>query len=43
MVMEELDPPISWDGIKKSTTKLANKKSLGLNGILPNAFKALKN
>ena len=39
--MEEIDHPISWDEIKKSTTKLANKKSPGLNGFLPNAFKAL--
>ena len=42
-VMEELDHPISWDEIKKSTTKLANDKSPGLNGVPPNAFKALDN
>ena len=39
--MEELYHPISWDDIKKSTTKLANGKAPGLNGVQPNAFKAL--
>ena len=43
MVMEELYLPISWDEIKKATTKLANNKAPGLNYILPNAFKALNN
>ena len=28
-----------WD--QKSTTKLANDKAPGLNGVLPNVFKAL--
>ena len=40
-VMDELDHPISWDEIKKSTTKLDNYKSPGINGVPPNAFKAL--
>ena len=31
----------SWDDIKKSTTKLANNKAPGLNGVTPNKFKAL--
>ena len=31
-VMDELDQPISWDDIKKATTKLANNKAPGLNG-----------
>ena len=39
--MEELDHPISWDEIKKITTKLANKKGPGLNGVPTDAFKAL--
>ena len=39
--MERLDHPISWDEIMKSTTKLANEKSPGLNGVPPNAFKAI--
>ena len=42
-VMEGLDPPILWGDIKKSTTKLGNDKSPGLNGLLPNTFKALNN
>ena len=37
-VIEELDHPISWDWIKKSTTKLANDKSPGLDGVPPNSF-----
>ena len=40
-VMEELDHPISWDEINKATNKLANDKAPGLNGVLPNVFKAL--
>ena len=40
-VMDELYQTISWDEIKKATTKLTNDKSPGLNGVLPNAFKAL--
>ena len=40
-VMEELDHPISWDDIKTSTTKLSNNKAPVLNGVPPNAFKAL--
>ena len=40
-VMDELDQPISWDEINKSTTKLANDKAPGLNGVPPNVFKAL--
>ena len=40
-VMYEIDQPISWDEINKSTTKLANDKAPGLNGVPPNAFKAL--
>ena len=39
--MDELYQPISWDEIKKSTKKLANDKSPGLNGVPPNEFKAL--
>ena len=39
--MEELDYPISWDEIMKATTKLANDKSQGLNGVPPNALKVL--
>ena len=39
--MDELDQPISWNEIKKSTTKLANNKSTGLNSVPPNVFKAL--
>ena len=40
-VMEKLYQPISWDEIKKSTTKLANDKAPGLNGVTPDSFKAL--
>ena len=40
-VMEELDHPISWYEIKKPTTKLANNKAPGINGVPPNEFKAL--
>ena len=40
-VMEEQNHPISWDYIKKVTTKLANNKAQGLNGVLPNSFNAL--
>ena len=39
--MDELDHPISWGEIKKSTTKLAEDKAPGLNSVPPNAFKAL--
>ena len=39
--MEKLDQPISRDYINKSTTKLANNKALGLNGVPSNAFKSL--
>ena len=39
--MEKLDQPISWNDIKKATTKLANDKAPGLNGVPPNEFKAL--
>ena len=41
-VMDELDQPISWDEIKKSTTELVNDIAPGLNGVPPNTFKALK-
>ena len=37
-VMDKLDQPISWDEIKKSTTKLVNDKAPGLNGVPLNAF-----
>ena len=40
-VMDKIEHPISWDVIKKATTKLANDKSPGLNSVSPNAFKAL--
>ena len=40
-VMDELYHTISWYDIKKSTTNLTNEKSPGLNGVPPNAFKAL--
>ena len=40
-VMDKLDQPSSWEEIKKAPTQLANDKSPGLNGVLPNAFKAL--
>ena len=40
-VMDELDYPISWDEIKKATTKLVNDNAPGLNGVPPNAFKTL--
>ena len=40
-VMDKQDKPISWDEINKATTKLANDKAPGLNGVLPKAFKAL--
>ena len=40
-VMTELDQPISWEEITKSTTKIANDKAPGLNGVPPNAFKSL--
>ena len=40
-VMDKLDHPISWDEIKKATTKLANEKEPELNGVPPNALKAL--
>ena len=39
--MEKLDQSISWDEVKKSTTKLANDKAPGLNGVPHNAFKAI--
>ena len=42
-VMDELDQPISWGEIKKPTTKLSNNKAPGINGVPPNAFKALEN
>ena len=40
-VMEKIDQPISRDEIKKPNKKLANDKAPGLNGVPPNAFKAL--
>ena len=40
-LIKKIDQPISWDDIKKSTTKLANDKAPELNGVPPNAFKAL--
>ena len=40
-LMDKIYHPISWDEINKSTTKLANEKSSGLNCVPPNAFKAL--
>ena len=39
--MEKLDQPISRYEINKSTTKLADNKSPGLNGVPHNEFKAL--
>ena len=39
--MDELDQTISWYEMKKSTTKLANDKAPGLNGVPLNEFKAL--
>ena len=39
---EELYHTISWNEIKKSTTKLVNDKAPGPNGVPPNAFKALE-
>ena len=39
--MDELDQPILWYEIKKSTTKLVNDESPGLNGVPSNVFKAL--
>ena len=39
--MDELDTPISYDEINKSTTKLENGKATGINGVPSNAFKAL--
>ena len=39
--MDKLYQTISWDEIKKFTTKLANGKAPGLNGVSHNAFKAL--
>ena len=39
--MDELDQPISWYEINKSTPKLANDKATGLNGVPPNVFKSL--
>ena len=39
-VMGELDTLISWEEIKKATTKLANDKAPELNGVPPNVFKA---
>ena len=40
-VIDKLNHPISWNEIKKSTTKLSNDKAPGLNGVPPNEFKAL--
>ena len=40
-VMGELDTLISWEEIKKATTKLANDKVPGLNGVPDNSFKSL--
>ena len=40
-VMDKLDQPISWYEIKKSTTKLVNDKSPGLNDVPTNAFRYL--
>ena len=40
-VTDELDHTISWDEIKKATTKLANYKAPGLNGVPHNETKAL--
>ena len=42
-VMYELYHPISWDEINQVTTKLANYKAQGINGVPPNEFKALNN
>ena len=40
-VMDELDQPISWYEMKKSTTKLSKDKAPGLNGVPSNAFHSL--
>ena len=42
-VMDKIYQPISWDEIKKTTTKSANYKAPGINYVTPNAFKALDN
>ena len=39
--MDELNQHITWYLIKKPTTKLANDKARGLNGVPTNAFKAI--
>ena len=39
--MYKLSQNTSWDEIKKATTKLANDKAPGLNGVPHNSFKAL--
>ena len=41
--MIKLDTIISWEEVKQAVTKLPNGKSPGLNGVPPDAFKALDN
>ncbi len=40
-VLPELDLPISFDEVYAAINKLKKGKSLGLNGILPEAYKAM--
>ena len=39
--MEEINCEIEFEELLKALKKLANKKSPGLNNVLPDAFKAL--
>jgi len=39
--MKELDAPPKWNKLKKSITEITNDKAPGLNGVPPNAFKAI--
>ena len=41
--MEELDIPPTWNEFKQAVTKLKNDKKPGMNGVMPDAFKALDN
>ena len=41
VVMNELNVPPSWKEFTEAVKDLTNKKSPGLNGVPPNAFKAI--
>ena len=41
--MHELDNPVTWDEFESAVKRLKNEKSPGLNGVPPDAFKAMAN